>query len=498
MTTAAKFARFTFASPEAFRKPSTYRLLPFRFMRVDSASYVLVNECGEHIFVDAPTLKAFVAHTLPFDHSAYQDLKAKQFLADDTSSPLLDVLATKYRTKKSFLAGFTKLHMFVTTLRCDHSCLYCQVSRQSEDRAAFDMTPETARASVDLMLRSPARAITLEFQGGESLLNFPLIQFVVEYAEAENRKRGLGKTIDKVIATNLSKATRDVLEYCRDWDIHLSTSLDGPAWLHNANRPKQGNDSYQIVTANIELARFIVGRQNVAALMTTTRLSLKHPRAIIDEYVERGFHSIFLRPISPYGFAIRTRRRTGYLTDEFLAFYFEGLRYILELNRKGVQMTEIYAKILLTKILTPFPTHYTDLQSPAGAGIGAVVYNYDGDVYAADEARMLAEMGDKTFRLGNVHANSYEELFGSPMLRALATASVNESLPGCSDCAYQAYCGGDAIFHHAAQGDAVGHRPTSAFCKRNMSIINELFRYIRLDDPETMQIFWSWIYDREV
>jgi hypothetical protein len=36
-------------------------------------------------------------------------------------------------------------------------------------------------------------------------------------------------------------------------------------------------------------------------------------------------------------------------------------------------------------------------------GIGALVYNYDGDIYASDEGRMLAEMGDRTFRLGSVH-----------------------------------------------------------------------------------------------
>ena len=55
---------------------------------------------------------------------------------------------------------------------------------------------------------------------------------------------------------------------------------------------------------------------------------------------------------------------------------------------------EVYAQLLLQKMLTPFPTGYVDLQSPAGLGIGCVVYNYDGDVYASDEGRMLAEMKD--------------------------------------------------------------------------------------------------------
>lgn len=465
-------------------------------MRFDSTRYVLVNEVGEFIFLAEPTFRAFASKALSSDDPAYLDLKAKQFLFDDTSSPLLDILATKYRTKKSFLAGFTKLHLFVTTLRCDHSCLYCQVSRQSEDRAMYDMTPATARKAVDMMLRSPAPSITMEFQGGEPLLNFPLIRFMVEYSEARNKD--VRKHIDRVITTNLSQATREVLEYCRDHQIAISTSLDGPEWLHNKNRPKAGNDSYATTIRNIEAARSVLGVANVGALMTTTRESLKHVRAIIDEYVARGFRSVFLRAISPYGFAIRSRKKTGYLTDEFLEFYREGLSYILELNRQGVELTEIYAKILLTKILTPFPTAFTDLQSPAAIGIGAVVYNYDGDVYASDESRMLAEMNDKTFRLGNIHQDSYEAIFGSERLRTLVGASVNESLPGCSDCAYQTYCGADPVFHHATQQDVVGRRPDSEFCKKNMAIINELFRYIASGDRHVMKSFWSWVYDRSV
>ena len=42
-----------------------------------------------------------------------------------------------------------------------------------------------------------------------------------------------------------------------------------------------------------------------------------------------------------------------------------------------------------------------------------LVYNYDGDIYISDESRMLAEMKDFTFRLGNVHQHSRREIFGS-------------------------------------------------------------------------------------
>ena len=94
-----------------------------------------------------------------------------------------------------------------------------------------------------------------------------------------------------------------------------------------------------------------------------------------------------------------------------------------------------------------------DLRNPAGIGIGALVYNYDGDVYASDESRMLAEMGDKTFRLGNVHADTWERLITSDALLAPLEESFAGSVPMCSDCAFQPYCGSEPVFHHATQGD---------------------------------------------
>src|SRR5271166_3989703 len=104
-------------------------------------------------------------------------------------------------------------------------------------------------------------------------------------------------------------------------------------------------------------------------------------------------------------------------------------------------MVEIYASIIAKKMLTNTDPGYVDLTSPAGIGIGAIVYNYDGDVYASDEGRMLAEMGDRTFRLGNVHANTWEELMTSDALLDPLEASFADSAPMCSDCAFQPFCG---------------------------------------------------------
>ncbi len=158
-------------------------------------------------------------------------------------------------------------------------------------------------------------------------------------------------------------------------------------------------------------------------------------------------------------------------------------------------MVETYASILLRHILTPFGTGYVDLRSPAGAGLGVLVYNYDGQVYPADEARMAAESGDHRFALGSVH-QSFETLMSSPAMRWLATGAIAEQLPGCRTCAFVPFCGADPVYHAAAQGDPIGDRATSDFCVKHMGLFQILFGHLAQGDPETLRTFTAWAFNR--
>ena len=193
--------------------------------------------------------------------------------------------------------------------------------------------------------------------------------------------------------------------------------------------------------------------------MTTTEASLDRAGRNHRLLPRAGLHEIFLRPLSrtdsrqDQELTPPTTSTAGWRSTK------TGLDYILELNDRGVECVERYAAIMLKKMLTNDDPGYVDLTSPAGIGIGALVYNYDGDVYASDEGRMLAEMGDTTFRLGNVHSDSYEEMH--PLRRAARARSRSRSrcsAPMCSDCAFEPYCGADPVFHHATQGDFLGRK----------------------------------------
>jgi uncharacterized protein len=126
-----------------------YRLLPFRFTALDDEEYVLTNQAGEYCLLDRSTLYDLVHHRLSSTNRVYSDLKSKHFIVDDDSSVAMDLLPLKVRTKLRPLADFTGLHILVISLRCEHSCPYCQVSRKSDDKVAFDMSVETAEKALD-------------------------------------------------------------------------------------------------------------------------------------------------------------------------------------------------------------------------------------------------------------------------------------------------------------------------------------------------------------
>lgn len=473
-----------------FAPRGPYRLLPARFTRLDDARYVITNDAGEYVVLKRPELQALIRHELPPGNPLHDELKARHFLFDDDSRVALDLLALKYRSRADRLADFTALHMFVLTLRCDHTCSYCQVSRQTEERAHFDMSREHADRALEFVFRSPSPSIKIEFQGGEPLLNFELLRHIVLRAEDLNRQ--YRRDLVFVIASNLTRLSDEILAFCRAHRIYFSTSLDGPEDLHNERRALPRGNSYRAAVDGIRRIREALGPDSVSALMTTSPGSLTRVVEIIDEYVELGFHSIFLRSLSPYGFAVRTSLIRRYDADDWVRFYCEGLRYIIDLNLKGYPLREEFAAILLQKMFGPVGSGYVDLQSPAGLGIAGIVYNYDGAIYASDEGRMLAEMGDYSFRLGHLGRDSFETVMAGDALVDILGDTMLEGLPMCSDCAFLPYCGSDPVFHKATQGDLVGHKAFSAFCKKQMAVLRHLITLME-DDPAARHVLQGWV-----
>jgi len=477
------------------------RVGPFRYGELGD-KILVTNEAGEFVILSRAEFEQFVGGTLDEGSGAYDELKKKHFF---TSEEDTQALARKYARKNAFLFNGPYLHIIITTLRCNEVCVYCHASRRDMADNHYDMTPELAAQVVDTIFESPSDTLTIEFQGGEPLVNWEVVQFIIEYAVEKNRTAG--KRLEFSLVTNMALMDRDKLAHLMANNVQICTSVDGHKELHDFNRKLKGGSSYEETVRWLRKADQAYKEKgldpdlyHVEALLTVTRDTLKYPRKVVDEYIRLGRKAIFLRSLNPFGFAKKTFEKIGYTSQEFLDFYFEALDYMIELNRQGVEILERTAAILLTKMLTPHDPNYLDLRSPCGAGIGQVAYNYDGTVFTCDEGRMLYQMGDDMFQIGEIPGSSYKDLIDSAPVKALSVASCLDVIPECADSVYKPYLGVCPVYNYSEQGGIFGNMATNERHKMYVSILEYLFGKIAGNDEETLDILTKWtiVRDRSV
>ncbi|NYT24429.1 His-Xaa-Ser system radical SAM maturase HxsB [Alcaligenaceae bacterium] len=464
------------------------QLLPHQTRRIGE-KWLAVSSSGDHVFLDDNQLQALSGgHIQDLSLDMQARLKSRFFIGSHGQAGSRRLLASRKAARHETVQTGPGLHIIVPTLQCAHSCQYCQVSRSLSD-AGHTLSKEDLHSACDAIFQSFSPSLTIEFQGGDPLLRFDLLQEAILRIEELNR--AYRRRIRFVVASTLHQLNEDMCRFFGKHGVLLSTSIDGPAALHNRNRPVPGRDAYERTLIGIDMARGILGHHAVSALMTTTKASLEFPEAIVDEYVKLGFQDIFLRPLSSYGFAKRNQALLGYKSEQFQDFYRKALARVFWWNREGVALREVYASVVLNKILSPFDGGYVDLQSPTGAGQSVLVYNYDGYVYPSDEARMLAETGDVSLRLGRI-GTPLSALQASPVQQALVAASTVSEVAGCRTCAFQSFCAPNPVDAQAQFGRFDAPVLTTEHCLRHQWLFDFFFETIRNADDELLDLLHTW------
>lgn len=468
---------------------------PCYFRRL-GAGWLLTNDWGHHARLGQKEFEAFFAGAPDKEAPWFKELLDKGFVRDH-----LDFrgLAGRFASQNSYLWSGPRLHIAVLTTRCNQGCGYCQAGSSLTKGKGSDMSLDTARKVVEFAFRSPVPEMTIEFQGGEPLLNWEVLEFVTRYAREFAQTSG--RTLRLAVVTNLTLLDDDKLAFLMENRVGICTSLDGPAAVHDRNRPWFGG------SAHAEAVRWLkaiaerypdapgVKHPRPNALLTVTRASLPHAEAIVDEYARLGLSSLFARPLSPFGAAKRSWKALGVSVPEFLDFYRRCLDRAVALSLSGTPMRERGAAMLLTKILRNRDPGFTDLRSPCGAGFGQLAYDHDGSVFTCDEGRLLAAEGEGLLRLGSVFDTPYEDAVQHPTVRACAVASNLEDQPVCSSCAYRPYCGVCPAYNFAAQDTIWGRMPTNDRCAVYQGMFDLIFE--RLGDEKARPVLESWAGDAQ-
>lgn len=472
----------------------------FRKMR---DGFLITTEPGSWVFLSGEEFKAFRSGKIEPGSRLFSELESKCIILTESN---INSIKNLYLQKFNVLMRGTSLHIIVPTLRCNQKCVYCHSAvasyAPSED---YDMDDETYQKTVDFIFQSPANTITIEFQGGDSMLNKYLFKNIVEYAKKKNNLHQ--KNLNFSLVSNATLYDRDIIEFIDKNKINVCSSLDGPKELHNKNRcfecgfgedafsPSTDekkklfitdfSDNHGAVTKTFEILDKEYGKK-INFMMVTTRASLPEYKAIIDEYVRLGQRGIQLKYINKLGFAENSWKTIGYSVDEFIEFWKKSLDYILELNKKGILISERYVVILLTKIIRSEDPRFLDLRNPCGMIIGQLAYNYNGDIYSCDEGRNFEE-----FKLGNVKTDKYKDVLESEKSLNLINSSMLENY-ACTICAYRPYCGTCPVINYAENGNIIPKLPINSKCKFHKAIFDYVFDKLIFDE-EARKIFFDWL-----
>jgi len=191
------------------------------------------------------------------------------------------------------------------TNKCNLACTYCyeygedKIVDTQYGKAPKFMSEETAEESVEFLLaESKGQEVAhLTFFGGETLLNFPVLQKTVAYAR--RRAAEEGKRIDFSLTTNATLLQPDVIQWLAENDIGVTISIDGPKPVQDGLRVfHNGKGTYDVVLPKIKELLRVHRTRPIGARVTLTQKNLNVLEIYRHLTEEIGFWEVGLAPVT--------------------------------------------------------------------------------------------------------------------------------------------------------------------------------------------------------
>lgn len=382
------------------------RVLPYAVEGLDNGKFLVSGYFGGWVILSEEDVSLLKSGDFSLNRQLYAKLQDAGIILNKDN---VDSTAEIYRGTNRNLFSKPSLHMINVTNTCNYRCRYCHAGvSQGKDF----MSKETALKVLKFIFKSGHHYSTIEFQGGECLLNWKVVKLITEKARQLNKV--FKKDLHICIVSNLSLLNEDKLKFLTDHDVAICTSLDGSMEIHDANRRTlAGADTFSTTKEKIKFVKeYYKSRgldRKLDVLATITRAALSNPRAIVDMYVELGIKTLHLRPVHNLGDALKSWPELAYSPQEFYDFWKKAMEYIFELNKNNMDIMERGAYNIMRRVFHN-DAFYVELMSPTGMGRTALLYNFDGSIFNSDEGRMIPE---PIFRIGNVDQEPMEVLGSS-------------------------------------------------------------------------------------
>ena len=317
------------------------------------------------------------------------------------------------------------------TKRCNLLCGYCFAECNSENQPV--MSKKSALRIIELILATDFSNITIEFSGGEALLEFDFIQYFIK--ELNIRLASSDKKVSLAMQTNATLLDEQKLDFLMENGISFGFSLDGDEQDNNLTRKyPNGKGIYNDVIKAIQLTQS-KGRSIGIISVLSQKNSHNHLQNL-RSYKELGALSIKLNPIIPNGRAEENWDELAISDSEILALQQQYMEYLIE-EDEPVKEDNI---ALMLKNLSTCMRNYRCMLSCCGAGENMFTFTPNGDIYPC--ARYQDNAG---YRLGHIDdadmqlQNIYKDNALIMALRSRKAADIEK----CQKCVYRRFCEGD-------------------------------------------------------
>lgn len=310
---------------------------------------------------------------------------------------------------------------------CNLSCKYCFEKNPSNGNK---MTLEIASKIIKIIpTLNLDDSFVVEFNGGEPLLNFEIIKFIVNTIKEDIK----GNTISFAIQTSGTVMDNSIAQFFSENNFSVGISLDGPKHIHDANRIfNNGKGTYEVIMRNLK---------------------------ILDDYkINYGFLSVISEPNNIpeiYNFftgilnkknmklnLIRTGGKNSVLTTEKLSKEMGEQHYMAFKNsldtfkREGIKIQLQNVNHMLHNIIL-YDTPYMCMKSPCGAGVNQISFEYNGNILPCQDFK-----NKKEFSVANLADNDIsKKITNSKIIKKMQKRKVDDN-HDCSKCSWKKFCQG--------------------------------------------------------
>ncbi len=193
---------------------------------------------------------------------------------------------------KKIGTSYIDIAFFLLTNDCNFACKYCFVREpMQQNHQPVYMTRETALKGLNLYTRlihsdptKLSREKALVFYGGEPLMNFPVLKFILEKISEYKGEGKLPAHLRPLVVTNGSLMTAEIANFLKTHQVTVTFSLDGPE-AANCNRLlENGKPAFPSIVRGLRICQSREMDLNIAC--TLTPQNLVSPERTIESFTK--------------------------------------------------------------------------------------------------------------------------------------------------------------------------------------------------------------------